>query len=82
MSGEFVEVKLPKWGMMMEEATIVEWLKKEGDRVTKEEEIVMAETEKLTNPVKAPITGILSKVIAKEGDVVPVGGSLALIKPE
>jgi pyruvate dehydrogenase E2 component (dihydrolipoamide acetyltransferase) len=82
VSGELVEVKLPKWGMMMEKAVVVQWLKKEGDKVTEGEEIVICETEKIVNPVEAPVNGTLVKIVAKEGETIPVGSVLALIKHE
>ena len=76
------EIKMPKWGMMMKEARIVQWLKKEGDLVKKREPLLEAEAEKIVNEVEAPVSGKLIKIIAKEGETYPVGATLGLIEPE
>jgi len=77
-----VEIKMPKWGMMMKEARIIQWLKKEGDTVKKGEPLVEAEAEKIVNAVEAPVSGKLVKIIAVEGETYPVGATLGLIEPE
>ena len=73
------KVIMPKLGLTMEEGTIIEWKKKEGDQVSKGEILYVLETEKVTFEVEAPESGILGKIIAKEGDVVPVGGVVGYI---
>jgi pyruvate/2-oxoglutarate dehydrogenase complex dihydrolipoamide acyltransferase (E2) component len=77
-----VEIKMPKWGMMMKEAAIIQWFKKEGDIVKKGEPLLEAEAEKIVNAVEAPVSGRLVKIIAKEGEIYPVGATLGLIEPE
>lgn len=77
-----VEIKMPKWGMLMKEATIIKWFKKEGDTVKKGEPLLEAEAEKIVNAVEAPVSGQLIKTIAKEGEIYPVGATLGLIEPE
>ena len=72
-------VTMPKLGLTMEEGTIIEWRKKEGEEVKKGEILYVIETEKVTFEVEAPESGILAKIVAKEGDVVPVGGVVAYI---
>lgn len=74
-----VAVILPKLDEAMLTAKIVQWLKKEGDRVEKGEGIVEIETEKVTFEVEAEGSGILSKVMVSEGDEVPVGAVIAFI---
>jgi len=74
-----LEIILPKIDEAMTEGTIVEWKKKEGDRVEKGDILYILETEKVTWEVEAPGSGILSKVIANEGDVVAVGTIVAFI---
>jgi len=59
--------------------TIVWWMKDEGDWVEKGESILEIETEKVTFEIEAEESGILSKVVAKEGDEVTVGTVIALI---
>lgn len=74
-----IKVTMPKLGLTMTEGTIIEWKKKEGERVEKGEILYVLETEKVTYEVEAPVSGILGKIVAKEGDVVPVGGVVAYI---
>lgn len=79
MSKEFV---MPKLGMTMEEGTITKWLKKEGDKVEKGEPIVEIMTDKVNMEVESPYDGILLKIVAKEGDVVPILQPIAIIGEE
>jgi pyruvate dehydrogenase E2 component (dihydrolipoamide acetyltransferase) len=73
------DVIMPKLGLTMKEGTIVEWLKKEGDAVEKGEPIVEVETEKISNVVEAPASGVLLKILASKGTVVPVTGIIAIV---
>ncbi|QGA68959.1 dihydrolipoamide acetyltransferase family protein [Sulfolobus sp. E11-6] len=73
------EVLMPKLGLTMTKGKIVQWKKKEGDRVQEGEDLVIIETEKITTTVKAPASGILLKIYAKEGEEVPVGQIIAYI---
>lgn len=73
------EVILPRIDPGMSEGTIREWKKKEGDWVEKGEVLFILETEKVTFEVEAEESGILGKVLAKTGDVVPVGKIVAFI---
>ena len=75
-------VYLPIWGMQMEEGRVVKWLVSEGDRVDKGDPLVEIETEKITNVVESPATGIIAKIVAKEGEVIKVTGLLAVILQE
>ncbi len=72
-------VIFPKLDEAMLTGIIVRWLKKEGDRVEKGEGILEVETEKVTFEVEAEESGILSKPMAKEGDEVAVGTTIAFI---
>jgi Pyruvate/2-oxoglutarate dehydrogenase complex, dihydrolipoamide acyltransferase (E2) component, and related enzymes len=73
------EVLMPKLGLTMTKGKIVQWKKKEGDRVQEGEDLVIIETEKITTAVKAVASGILLKIYAKEGEEVPVGQIIAYI---
>lgn len=74
------EVILPKWGLTMEEGTLLSWLKKEGDRVEAGEIIAQVETEKITNDLEAPVSGVISKILVEEDtEEIPVGAPLCLI---
>ncbi|ACP54796.1 dihydrolipoamide acetyltransferase family protein [Saccharolobus islandicus] len=73
------EVLMPKLGLTMTKGKIVQWKKKEGDRVQEGEDLVIIETEKITTTVKAAASGILLKIYAKEGEEVLVGQIIAYI---
>ena len=70
---------MPKLGLSMTEAKILEWLKNEGDAVKKGDGIVNIETEKIVYTIEAPAPGVLLKILAKVGDVLPIGATLAYI---
>jgi pyruvate/2-oxoglutarate dehydrogenase complex dihydrolipoamide acyltransferase (E2) component len=76
-----VDVILPKWGMTMQEATIVRWLKAEGDTVLRGEPLVDVETDKVDVAIEAPVTGTLTRCVAAVGDIVAVGQLVAVIEP-
>ena len=59
-------VIMPQMGLTMEEGKIVEWLKKEGERVEKGEPLLQIETDKVTLEVESPGSGILRKILVKE----------------
>ena len=75
-------VYLPIWGLQMEEGRVVKWLVSEGDRVEKGDLLVEIETEKITNVVESPASGILARIVAKEEEVVKITGLLAVIIQE
>lgn len=74
-----VEVILPKWGLTMEEGTVSEWRKQEGDVVAEDEIIADVETDKITNELPAPASGIIAKILVAAGETVEVGTMLAVI---
>lgn len=73
------EITMPVVGLMMDTGTITKWLKKEGDTVTKGEEISEMETEKMSSPIESPADGVLLKIIAPEGSELPPGALLGII---
>ena len=73
-------VVLPKWGMGIEEGTITQWLRSEGDIVTKGEPLVEVETAKAVQEVEAPVSGRLSKILQAAGESVAVNSEIALIE--
>jgi pyruvate/2-oxoglutarate dehydrogenase complex dihydrolipoamide acyltransferase (E2) component len=77
-----IPVVLPKWGQSMEEATIVEWLKKTGDRVDRDEPICVVETDKVDAEVLAPAAGTLTATKAQPRETVAVGTTIATISAE
>lgn len=73
------EVTLPKFGVTMQEATIIEWFKDEGEEVTQGEPLVSIETDKVDAEIEAPSAGTLTERRCKAGDVVAVGTVVAVI---
>ena len=76
---EIVPVKMPKWGLSMQEGTLVSWWKSEGEAVAQGEDLVDIETAKITNVCEAPSAGTLRRVIAAPGDTLPVGALLGVV---
>ena len=74
-----IELLLPKMGESVAEATIIKWVKNEGDKVTADEPIIEIATDKVDSEVPSPEDGILIKCLVKEGDVVAVGQPIAII---
>lgn len=66
------EIIMPRFGMTQEEATIVEWLVKEGDYVDQDDPIAEVTTDKVNMEVEAPASGYLGGLRYAEGDTVPV----------
>jgi pyruvate dehydrogenase E2 component (dihydrolipoamide acetyltransferase) len=66
------KVIMPQMGLTMEEGKIVEWIKKEGERVEKGEPLFQIETDKVTLEVESPGTGVLRKILVKEEETVPI----------
>ena len=77
-----ISVCIPKLGLTMTEATIVEWRKKEGERVEKGEILAVIETEKITFEIESPGSGFLGKILALGGATVPVGNIIGHILSE
>lgn len=74
-----VELKMPKMGESVHEATIIRWLKNEGDRVEADETVLEIATDKVDSEVPSTAAGILTKRLFNEGDVVQVGTAIAII---
>lgn len=66
------EIKLPQLGQSVEEAKIVEWYKAEGDTVAKGEPLFSVETDKAEIDCEATAAGVLRKILASPGEIVPV----------
>lgn len=76
------EILLPKMGESVAEATIIKWVKNEGDRVQADEPLVEIATDKVDSEVPAPHDGVLLKRLVQDGDVVQVGQPIALLGSE
>ncbi|HEU4345615.1 MAG TPA: 2-oxoglutarate dehydrogenase complex dihydrolipoyllysine-residue succinyltransferase [Candidatus Binatia bacterium] len=68
-----VALKVPEVGESIREVIVGEWLKREGDPVERDEDIVVLETDKATMELPAPASGTLSQVLKKTGDTAAVG---------
>ena len=74
-----IEVRVPTLGESVSEATIATWFKKVGDSVAADEMLCELETDKVTVEVPSPAAGVLSEIIAPEGETVGVNALLAMI---
>ncbi|MFN8698721.1 MAG: dihydrolipoamide acetyltransferase family protein [Flavobacteriales bacterium] len=74
-----IELLLPKMGESVAEATIIKWVKNEGDAVKADEPVIEIATDKVDSEVPSPEDGVLLKCLVKEGDVVQVGQPIAII---
>lgn len=74
-----VELIMPKMGESITEATILSWLKSEGDVIEADESVLEVATDKVDTEVPTTHAGVLSKILAQEGDVIPVGQAIAII---
>ncbi|NVO26583.1 2-oxoglutarate dehydrogenase complex dihydrolipoyllysine-residue succinyltransferase [Donghicola sp. C2-DW-16] len=73
------EVRVPTLGESVTEATVATWFKKPGDRVEADEMLCELETDKVTVEVPAPAAGVLTEIVAAEGETVGVDALLANI---
>ncbi|HSZ24756.1 MAG TPA: dihydrolipoamide acetyltransferase family protein [Cytophagaceae bacterium] len=74
-----VEMIMPKMGESIMEGTILNWLKKVGDHIERDESVLEVATDKVDTDVPATHTGVLKQILAEKGQVVPVGVSIAII---
>src|SRR5882762_10396447 len=70
---------MPVLGLTMEEGTVAEWLKAEGDTVAKDEPLLMVEMDKGTVEVPSPAAGILRRIVVQPGTTVPIRTLIAEI---
>ena len=76
-----VEVVMPRLGTEMTKGTVVEWLKKEGDRVDENEALFVVDTEKAVLEVESEVSGVLKKIlVSDDSQEIPVGQAVAIIE--
>lgn len=74
-------VTVPKWGIEMQEGTIVGWHAEEGGEITRGDELIDIETDKIINTMEAPTSGVLRRRLVGEGETLQVGALLGVIAP-
>ena len=70
-------IELPHVGESVVEGTIGKWLKKPGDQIERYDPLVEIVTDKVTMEMPSPVSGVLSRIIAEEGETVPMGAPIA-----
>src|ERR671917_1758089 len=77
-----VEVKVPQLSESVAEATLLDWHKKEGERVSRDENLIDIETDKVVLELPSPADGVLVKILKKAKDSVGSGDVIAQIDTE
>ena len=73
------ELVMPKMGESIMEATILKWLRAEGDRIEIDETILEIATDKVDSEIPSPVEGVLTRIVYQEDSVVKVGDTIAII---
>lgn len=73
------ELKMPKLGESVEQATIIRWFVQEGDSIEEDAALLEIATDKVDSEIPSPVEGTVLKILFKQNDVVPVGAVIALI---
>jgi len=76
-----IDVTMPQMGESVVEGTITKWLVKEGDVVIEDQPLVEISTDKVDTEIPSPGAGRIAKLVAAEGQTLPVGATLAVIEP-
>ncbi len=71
---------MPKFGQTMTEGEIIQWRKKEGDWIAQGDILLEIASDKTNLEVESEYSGILKKIVAKEGEIVPCGTIIAIIE--
>ena len=77
-----VQMVMPKMGESIMEGTILNWLKKPGDKIEQDESVLEVATDKVDTEVPATQAGILKEILVEKGQVVPVGSPIAIISTD
>jgi 2-oxoglutarate dehydrogenase E2 component (dihydrolipoamide succinyltransferase) len=77
-----IDMVMPKMGESITEGTILQWLKKEGDKVERDEVVLEISTDKVDSEIPSPVSGVLTKILFPEGETVEVGQKIAEIATE
>ncbi|PON17686.1 branched-chain alpha-keto acid dehydrogenase subunit E2 [Candidatus Entotheonella serta] len=74
-----IKFGMPSLGHTMEKGKVIEWLKQEGDTLTKGEPMVVIETDKVVTEVEAPVDSVLVQIVVGQEEERPIGATLALL---
>ena len=77
-----VEINMPRFGAQMKEGKILKWLVSVGDEVSEDDALLEVKAEKMDAEVESLYDGKIVEIIAKEGEVYPVGAVLGYIEAE
>ena len=77
-----IQLLMPEMGESVTDATISNWLVKEGDKVNVDQDILEVATDKVDTEVPSPASGVIKQILHQEGEVVEVGKALAIIEVE
>ena len=77
-----IQMVMPKMGESIMEGTILNWLKKVGDRIEQDESVLEVATDKVDTEVPSTHAGTIIQILAKEGEVVPIGKVIFVIETE
>src|SRR6478672_5591769 len=75
-----IELKIPEVGESVREVQIGRWLKREGDAVSLDENVVELETDKASMELPAPAAGVLGQILKREGERVAVGDVIGYVE--
>jgi 2-oxoglutarate dehydrogenase E2 component (dihydrolipoamide succinyltransferase) len=76
------DIVMPKMGEGIIEATIIRWLKNEGEKISVDDSIVEVATDKVDSEIPSPVEGVLIRRLFNEGDVVPIDAVVAVLEVE
>jgi 2-oxoglutarate dehydrogenase E2 component (dihydrolipoamide succinyltransferase) len=76
------EITIPNQGLTVTEVVIAKWYKKVGEMLKKDEVLLDFETDKAVVELGSPTDGILIRIIAQEGETIPIGGVVGILTPE
>ena len=72
-------ITMPKLGFDMREGVLVRWVKNEGETINKGDVLAEIETDKATVEVESSASGVVRRLLASQGDSVPVGAAIAIV---
>ena len=73
------DIKVPEFGDSIQEVQVFQWLKKPGDWVERDEDVVELESEKASQALPAPVAGVLQSIAVAEGEIAKIGDLLCII---